>query len=402
MSSNRKLPDWLTAYLDYTKYSESPDKFHFWTGVGTIAGALRRRVWLDMGYFEWIPNFYIILVAPPGIAGKSSTMAIGMQLLHKVDGITFGPDVITWAALAESLAESTRSFSIDGKAFSPMSAITIASSEFGNFLDPSDREMVDALVSLWDGQRGVFRKTTKTQGSNEIVNAAVNIIACTTPAWIAGNLPTYLIGGGFTSRCIFIYEDSKRRLEAYPNKKNREKELAPIRQNLTADLKVIASLAGEFKLTEEALTWGEAWYERHYNTPRPSNLDEATWGGYWARKQSHVHKLAIILAVSQRNELWLLPEDLIRATELLSMVEEDMPKVFRLIGRSYESTQNSFVIDAIKRHGGKMDRDLLISTLHEKMGVKEITNAVTSLSAAGLVVLVQKGSRVEICVTPDV
>jgi hypothetical protein len=63
----RKLKDWLSAYVDYASYSEAPKRMHFWCGVAAIAGALRRRTWIDMSYFRWYPNFYIIIVAPPGI-----------------------------------------------------------------------------------------------------------------------------------------------------------------------------------------------------------------------------------------------------------------------------------------------------------------------------------------------
>jgi hypothetical protein len=49
----------------------------------TLAGALRRRVWLDQAYFRWHPNFYIVLVAPPGIVSKSTTAGVGMSLAQK-------------------------------------------------------------------------------------------------------------------------------------------------------------------------------------------------------------------------------------------------------------------------------------------------------------------------------
>ena len=69
----RNFPNWLTAYATYTADSESPREFHLWTGIWTLAGALRRRVWIDMRKFQWTPNFYIVLVGPPGIVNKSTT-----------------------------------------------------------------------------------------------------------------------------------------------------------------------------------------------------------------------------------------------------------------------------------------------------------------------------------------
>ena len=99
----RKLKHWLKAYMNFTRASESPDAFHFWTGVGTIAGALRRRVWLDMRHFQWTPNFYILLVGPPGVANKSTTVRIGSSLLSQVDGIHFGHQSMTWQSLTQTI-----------------------------------------------------------------------------------------------------------------------------------------------------------------------------------------------------------------------------------------------------------------------------------------------------------
>ena len=81
----RKKPNWIKTYMQYSSFSEAPDKMHFWVAVSTIAGALRRRVWIDQGYFQWTPNFYIILVAPPGIVSISTSLSIGMILLRQLE-----------------------------------------------------------------------------------------------------------------------------------------------------------------------------------------------------------------------------------------------------------------------------------------------------------------------------
>src|SRR5215831_15160014 len=152
----RKFANWLKAYMDYTRDSESPDTFHFWTGVSTIAGALRRRVWIDMRKFQWTPNFYIILVGPPGIATKSTSTRTGMRLLESIQGIHFGPPSITWQKLADSLSEAVEHMKIRGPTgaddFIPMSCITVPVSELGTFLKIEDSALVDVLVDLWDGQ----------------------------------------------------------------------------------------------------------------------------------------------------------------------------------------------------------------------------------------------------------
>lgn len=335
--------------MEYASFSEAPKHMHFWCAVSTIAGALRRRVWIDMAYFRWHPNFYIILVAPPGIVSKSTTASIGMSLLRKVPDIRFGPDVVTWQALVTGFAESTMTFEYQG-AFHPMSAITIESSEFGNLLNPQDKEMVDLLVSLWDGKQGAFEKRTKGSGHDIVENPWINLIACTTPSWIAGNFPEYMIGGGFTSRCLFVYADKKAQLVAYPSSIV-PKDLQQQAQRLVEDLTSISLLTGEYVLTPEATEWGKAWYEEHYAS-KHIHLDDDRFGGYLARKQTHIHKLAMILAAAESDTLEITPENLQVADRMVTDLETDMSFVFSKIGKSEDAVYAGRLIWYVTKREG--------------------------------------------------
>ena len=327
----RQFPDWLSAFMDYASYGEAPRHMYFWSGVSAVAGALRRKVWIDQAYFKWFPNFYIVLVAPPGIVSKSTTAGIAMNLLRKVPGIRFGPDVVTWPALISAFAEATEGFELNSEVH-VMSALTLESSEFGNLLNPQDKDMVDLLVALWDGKPGTFEKKTKHSGNDSVENPWINLIACTTPSWIAGNFPEYMIGGGFTSRCVFVYADQKAKFVAYPGQtvpKNHTEMAAA----LVSDLEHISCLAGEMRLTPEALRWGEAWYQKHY-TVRNTSLDDDRFGGYIARKQTHIHKLAMVLSASTADDLKISAEHLAIADQMVSDLEPDMQFVFSKIGKS--------------------------------------------------------------------
>src|ERR1700739_673006 len=241
----RIFEDWIKAFEDYTRFGEAPDHIYRWAAVSAVAGALRRKVWLDQVYFRWYPNEYIILVAPPGIVSKSTTAEIAMSLLRRVESVRFGPDVITWQALVKSFAGALETFNLPDGSELEMSAITIASSEVGNLMAPGDREMGDLLVTLWDGREGVFRKETKGSGNDEVTNPWINMIACTPPAWISGNFPEYMIGGGFMSRCIFVYAEEKRNFVAYPGMAVAGVDIAKMEADLTQDLMEIAALSGE-------------------------------------------------------------------------------------------------------------------------------------------------------------
>lgn len=347
--SKRHFKNWLQAFIEYNEYGEAPKHMYFWTGVSTIAGVLRRRVWIDENNFKWYPNFYIVIVAPPGIVSKSTTAGIGMDLLRAVPGVKFGPEIVTWQALATSFVNAAETFEYQGLHHT-QSALTIESSEFGNLLNPQDKDMVDTLVTLWDGKG--LKKETKHSGNDEIINPWINLIACTTPAWIAGNFPEYLIGGGLTSRMVFVYAEKKERYVAYPHKVVKREDHQATKAKLIADLEQIAiDCVGEFRLTPEAENWGERWYEDHYKGPRPKNLDDDRFGGYWSRKQTHVHKLAMVLSAASRGDMLITLEDLQIAYTMVTDLEPDMALVFSKIGKTDESYHADRLVNFIRKQG---------------------------------------------------
>lgn len=379
----RHYDNWLKAYVHHTRYSESPDSFHFWAGVSTIAGALRRRVWIDQLHFQWTPNFYIVLVGPPGVAAKSTSIRAGLQLLEQVPGIFFGPQSMTWQALAESLQNAQEVIKIPGlDAEAVQSAITIGISELGTFLKPSDQELVDLLVAMWDGQKEVWRRQTKTQGETIIHNPWLNVIGCTTPAWLKANFPDVLIGGGLTSRVIFVFADKKRQLVAYPADHIPHASYKQEEAKLIDDLAIISSICGEYRLHPDAKVWGENWYELHWTSPRPLYMASDRFSGYIARKQTHLHKLAMVLAAAKRNDLLVLEEDLVEANTCITSIEQDMQQVFSSIGVSHTAAVSTEILALIRNHGQIPYKDLW-RLCFSTMAAKDFTEALKSAKEAG-------------------
>jgi len=387
----RRLANWLDAYMDYSQHSEAPDQLHFWTGVSVVAGALRRQVWIDQGYFQWVPNFYIIFVAPPGIVSKSTTANIGMSLLRQIDGINFGPDAVTWQALIQSMANAGEIVPLPGGQFTHMSAITIFSSEFGTFFNPRDREMVDALTALWDGQVGPFHKATKTQGSDVITNPWINILAATTPSWIAENFSEYMIGGGFTSRCILVYADRKRRLVPYPADEL-PADFKAKGSELVRDLETISMLRGEYTLSEETKEWGRAWYTRHWERP-PEHLNSEVYGNYLARKQTHMHKLAMVLSAAEHDRLIIDAKHLKQADTVITGLEATMTRIFEGVGLTESAKFTTDVIEMVHRHG-RISYNNCFRLLYRKMAYDEFRKGVDAAVMTGHVTNVMDGVNI--------
>jgi hypothetical protein len=393
--TTRKCKNWLKAFLRYASFGEAPLKMYWWTGVSTIAGALRRRVWIDQVYFQWVPNFYIILVAPPGIVSKSTTANVGMNLLRAVPGITFGPDVVTWQKLVEDMGKSKELvLNPETGEYLPMCCVTIASGEFGTFLNPENKEMVDTLVALWDGQPGAFAKSTKSSGSDVVENPWINIIGCTTPAWIAGNFPEYMIGGGFTSRAIFVYADQKRQYVAYPSD-HVPAEFQALRADLVHDLEAISQMVGEYIITDDAKAWGETWYQNHWRTGH-HNLSLEQFGGYLARKQTHIHKLAMVIAASESSHLSIEKHHLELASEMIDTLEDDMPKVFDKIGRTTQTQNIDELCNLLARYPS-LDQQSMYRKMSRKCTWDEFNKICESAVAAGYMIRKQQGSQVQLC-----
>lgn len=366
----RALTDWISGYLQHSMHTESPEHFHFWSAVSTIAGALRRKTWLDMGYWQWFPNFYIFLVAPPGVAAKSTTINITMQFLHDLEFVKFGPDSASWQAFVKFLAEAREDYLMPDGTYLPMCSMTVASAELGSFLNPRDHDQMNIMTDLWDCKTGEWSKVTKTQGNDGVINPWVNIIGCTTPSWIADNFTDSMIGGGFASRAIFVYAEKKRKLVAYPQL-NVSSEFEDEKRVLLADLHEISQLAGPFTMTEDAYEWGEEWYKKHY-TSEHKHLPGERFKGYLSRKQTHLHKLAMVLSASRSDSMLIEPQDLARAEKYLRATEETLPRVFGQMNREQAMRMAAEVIDIVRKAGSmgvskaKLYRDNFVDTIgHE-------------------------------------
>lgn len=391
----RHFPNWLKAYVAHTSASEAPDIFHFWTGVVTVGGALRRRVWKDELIFQWVPNFYVILVAPPGIATKSTSISLGMRLLRQVDNIHFGPESMTWQALGESLSNAMEYFEYfdqNGNLFrQKMSCLTISISELGTFLRTDDSQLVSFLTRMWDGQKEPFKHKTKTSGEIDVENPWLNVIGATTPSWMRNNFSENLVGEGLTSRVVFVYAEEKRHFVAYPSKLVKSADYNDVENKLVEDLKEIAKLAGPYVLTSEAEAWGEIWYKKHYTT-RAAHLASDRFAGYVARKQTHLHKLAMVLAASKRQKLVIEKEDLEEADQILGETEKSMLKVFESVGLVDEA-RHVASLQAFVRGYGFLPADELRRLTQTTMSERDFKQALRIAVEGGLLQIIEQNGK---------
>ena len=324
-----------------------------WSGVSAIASALRKKVWIDQDQFVWTPSLYVVFVGPPGVLTKSTTTDMGGNLIREVPGIKFGPNNITWQALATSFAGANEMFEWPQGSgdWHPMSAITLISRELGSLLNPKDQDLVNLFIELYDGSRQ-YEKVTKMSGDDTIDSPWINMIGATTPSWIAENVPKAALGGGLVSRIIFLYGDEKEKMVAYPSDAIKDKAAHKlVRDALVRDLEHISlNLVGPFILTPEAKAWGKKWYEDLWTGAKEHYSDDKLMG-YIARKQTHMHKLSMVLSASYKDDLVIKLEDLQVADRMLTSIEGCLDKVFAQIGRTEQSIQAEKFVALIRKRG---------------------------------------------------
>lgn len=378
--------------MEWTSNSESPDKLHFWTAVSTVAGALRRRVWIDMRIFKWVPNFYIIMVGPAGTVNKSTSISLGYRLLTKVKRIKFGPTSASWQSLLDAFGESVEFIDLGpGQPPLKMSALTIVISELGTFLRTDQDDYMSFLIDMWDGKEIPVERRTRQDGASIHENTWLNVIAATTPEWLQANMPVTLAEGGLASRIVFVYADTKRKLVPWPDETIPDADYRRFQEALVEDLSVIATLKGEYRMTPDAREWGREWYVA-LNNARPLHLTHKRYGGYLSRKQTHMMKLALIFAAARRDELRIELDDMQKANECLTMIEADMARVFESIGLA-DSAQKLNTIMSLLKVYKKIENATLWRSVLSTMSDKEYQEALFGGVKAGLIKVIKEDNK---------
>jgi hypothetical protein len=374
--NKRQLDDWLDAYLLYTSNTEPPTQFHRWIGLSVIASALQRKCRLDWGSLTFYPNLYIVLVAPSGRARKGTAMSIGLSMLEEI-GIKLAAESITREALVRELADANLSVVYpDSDRVEFHSSLTIFSPELTVFLGHNNFQLMSDLTDWYDCRtRWVYR--TKNMGTDEIMGVWVNLIGATTPSLIQTALPMDAIGGGLTSRIIFVFEQNKGKIVAAPFLTDEERIL---RTKLIQDLEQIRLLQGQFRVTKQFVPLWVDWYHAQENAP-PFN--DMRFMGYIERRPNHIMKLCQILNASRTSSMTIDACDLEKAISILNATEKKMPLAFSGVGRLEYADILSDIIeycfknktvkisDLMTRYASDADPKLM-SSIIESLAIRKI------------------------------
>ena len=378
-TGQRRLSDWLAGFVQFCSGLESPTQYHIWSGLATVSAALQRKVRLRNPYFTLFPNLYIFIVGPAGI-GKTTAADIGVAMLNAATegAVSITADKITPEALMMEMAEARTIIPSEDEIL-VQSAIFAYCPEAAVFLGDAlhNTSMLALLTRFYECPEGTWRYRTKTAGFTEITNGCLTLLACTTPEWIQKTISPVLIGGGFTSRIIFIYDETQGDPEHWPKV---DPSLVTLEQDLVHDLKIIHELQGEFSFDPQALVEYKEWYDTQFY--EAGGGDERMAGFTVRLRREHILKVGMVLAACMEDDLVLKSNHLKAAREFLAAAEPTMVESFGYSGRSIIAEDQMMILKEVERMG-LVPHSTLLTKYKRHVDKEKLKRIVETLMEAG-------------------
>lgn len=370
----RKLSNWLTAYGEYTKGNESPESFHIWAGLATIAAAAQRKVCLDLKHFKVYTNLLVLLVGPSGEVRKSTALGFARGIAKELEDwgykLEIAPKKLSGASLISRMSRIQNP---------EHQSLTVYAGELGTLLGAQSTDVTDMVTDLHDCEID-FDKELVSRAAEKITAPWLNVIGATTPVWLADNLPKTAIEGGFLSRTILVYEGESDKRIALPDMSAAQEAM---RKPLLNDLCEVAQVRGNFVLTPGAKEMYTAWYNNKDNF----RVIDPRLKTYAARKNIHALKVAMLLSLAEGNSLLIDEGHIQLAIDILTTIEPAMPMALAGVGKNpfaleYESIRRQIQLarrvsykDLISLNISRMERPVIDSILATLATEGKIRNA---------------------------
>jgi hypothetical protein len=389
----RSIPNWLAAYQILQKNTEPAAIFDTWTGYSIIASALRKKVWLSLGRINIYPNLYVVFVAEPGVARKSQALNYGISFMSQIPEIICSADAVTKEAMLEDLETcAVDEIMPDGENFRH-SSLSIISKEFESFLGQKkeNTKMLVLLTDLFDCQELPWKYRTKHSGSNVIPSVFINLLAATTPDSLASSLPPTAVGGGLTSRILFVWAEGKKKKVPKPTMTPEEVKLKEL---LLKDLYLISRISGRYEFSPKADKKWDEWYMEYEELSPIRVCKDPSFNGWYSRKPMYILKIALLVAASKSDKMILTWEIIEEAIKEIEEVELQMGNVFKAIGKSNVTSEVDMVLQLVKTRKWITEKQLM-TMIWRDVDSEKFDNVIQTAMRTGKVKRVFRGPKNE-------
>jgi hypothetical protein len=356
--------------------TEIPELFAVWASLSGVSAALGRRIWLDMGTYMIFPNLYVVLVASSGRFRKSTTVDLLMDVVEPVvPPINFIAQSLTPEALIGAMDKGKTGGVCEG---------FIKADELSTFLNRKSYDMGIAplLIQFFDC-KSKYVYETKARGKETLLNICLGMLAGTTIEWIRNAIPTDAVGGGLTSRMIFVHAEQPPKPQAWTDLSPERKA---VKAQLTLALNRIRNLRGPVQLAPEARELYEKVYVKHCETS-PFWIMPVLQG-YASRWHCHMLSLAMIMAVSEepaKMPVVIQARHIRAAIAILQQSEVYMPKILTMITSTEKGALGELLADHVRLLPGGVSRENLLRSVSHRVSAKEFGEVMETLVQAGRV-----------------
>lgn len=376
----RILGDIIDGYLEFAKNTEPPTSFHRWTALGSIAAALQRKCYMDWGLERIYPNVYFVLLGDAALTRKSTAVKIGEALVKSLSIQMIG-QANSPEAIIRDIRNSQHQF-YDNDILKFQSAAVCFASELAVFLGRQNI-VFQADLTDWFDSPDEWKYTTKHQGIDDIVGMCFNLIGAMAPDWIPHVFSPESIGGGFTSRIVFICESKKGKTVADPNMFPADEKL---RSALYHDLEMVSEMVGPFTLSPGAKKFYVEWYEAEDIRMGRGDFPVAdnNFRHYCGRRGTLLRKLSMLVSASRGESREVSRADISWALNNMEDVESRMPGIFSSVGRSSTAFQGALVQSVLSVRK-EMLRSELLRQVHSDVSLTDLEEIEKTLTASKLI-----------------
>lgn len=374
----RKLSNWLSSHLDYTAKQESPEFFHLWSGISAIAAVIERKCWYDKGFYDLYPNHYIILVSESALSRKTTAADLAVRLVKETKKVYIMRDSFTKPVFMDRLNKVKQTHGTTG------SSMLLYADELMTCLGKGAVEsgLIATLTQAYKSQEVEYH--TQHSVTATIDDVCINFLGCTTLDWAATVLSGYSAEGGFPGRNIFVVQERARHREPFPVLTQKEYDL---RRDLVFDLLEINKLSGQFTATNEAKDAYSPWYKAL------KEPDDMRLKGYYGRLGDHVLKLAMILSISETDDLTIKTHHIKNALKILNQNEKLMLNAFRGVAHTKDGVNTDRVYQQLVTMGGRADHSILLKKNYSYMNKIQFKECIDTLDDMNLIDIIISGRK---------
>lgn len=289
----------IEAVLRYSRESESPRKYYYWSALSAIAAIVKSNVYLDKFYYKLYPNIYVLLVGRSGLR-KGPPINLAKTLVSEVNNTRiFAGRISIQGMIAELSRSETKK---EGGPPQTDAAGALFASEFASFII-QDPAALTILTDLYDGHYNKEWSYMLRNSPTEKLRApCLTLFGASNETHIKDAIPANAIGGGFIARTFIIFSAKKSGINSLTD---RPTDTIPMRE-LAGMLAQIAKLKGEFKWSEAGKGLYNAWYTRYQEIEQ---LEEDLTGTM-ERLHDHILKTAMLISMSRKLDLVLEYDDI--------------------------------------------------------------------------------------------